>query len=148
MDVILKTSVESLGEKDELVSVKAGYGRNYLIPQGKAILATTSARKVHEETLRQRSHKASKMLEEANALAEKLQNVVIKIGAKVGEAGKIFGSVNTVQLAEALKNEGFQVDRKAITIVEDSIKEVGSYKATVKLQKNIKVDINFEVVEE
>ena len=148
MDVILKTNVDSLGEKDELVSVKAGYGRNYLIPQGKAILATDSAKKMHEETLRQRSHKASKMLEEANALAEKLQNVTIKIGAKVGEAGKIFGSVNTVQLAEALKNEGFQVDRKSIKMENDSIKEVGSYKATVKLQKNVSVDISFEVVEE
>jgi len=148
MDVILKTNVDSLGEKDELVSVKAGYGRNYLIPQGKAILATASARKMHEETLRQRSHKASKMLEEANALAEKLQNVTIKIGAKVGEAGKIYGSVNTVQLAEALKAEGFQVDRKSIKMENESIKEVGSYKATVKLQKNVSVDISFEVVEE
>ena len=148
MDVILKTNVDSLGEKDELVSVKAGYGRNYLIPQGKAILATASARKMHEETLRQRSHKASKMLEEANALAEKLQNVTINIGAKVGEAGKIFGSVNTVQLAEALKAEGFQVDRKSIKMENESIKEVGSYKATVKLQKNVSVDISFEVVEE
>ncbi|MDC3337001.1 50S ribosomal protein L9 [Flavobacteriales bacterium] len=148
MDVILKTNVDSLGEKDELVSVKAGYGRNYLIPQGKAILATASAKKMHEETLRQRSHKASKMLEEAKALAEKLQNVTIKIGAKVGEAGKIFGSVNTVQLAESLKTEGFQVDRKSIKMENDSIKEVGTYKATVKLQKEVIVDINFEVVEE
>ncbi len=148
MDVILKTNVDSLGEKDELVSVKAGYGRNYLIPQGKAILATASAKKMHEETLRQRSHKASKMLEEAKALAEKLQNVTIKIGAKVGEAGKIFGSVNTVQLAESLKTEGFQVDRKSIKMENDSIKEVGTYKATVKLQKEVIVDINFGVVEE
>ena len=148
MDVILKTNVDSLGEKDELVSVKAGYGRNYLIPQGKAILATASAKKMHEETLRQRSHKASKMLEEAKALAEKLQNVTIKIGAKVGEAGKIFGSVNTVQLAESLKTEGFQVDRKSIKMENDSIKEVGTYKATVKLQKEVIVVINFEVVEE
>lgn len=148
MDVILKTNVDSLGEKDELVSVKAGYGRNYLIPQGKAILATASAKKMHEETLRQRSHKASKMLEEAKVLAEKLQNVTIKIGAKVGEAGKIFGSVNTVQLAESLKTEGFQVDRKSIKMENDSIKEVGTYKATVKLQKEVIVDINFEVVEE
>ena len=90
MDVILKTNVEHLGDKDDLVTVKAGYGRNFLIPQGKAILATASARKMHEETLRQRSHKATKVLEEAKALAEKIQDATIKIGAKVGEAGKIF----------------------------------------------------------
>ena len=148
MDVILKTNVEHLGEKDELVTVKAGYGRNYLIPQGKAILATASARKMHEETLRQRSHKAAKVLEEAKALAEKIQDASIKIGAKVGEGGKIFGSVNTVQIAEALKEAGYEVDRKAISLATDTIKEVGSYKATVKLQKEVSVEIDFEVVGE
>jgi large subunit ribosomal protein L9 len=148
MDVILKTSVEHLGEKDELVSVKNGYGRNFLIPQGKAVLATSSVRKMHEETLRQRSHKAVKVLDEAKALAEKLAGVSVKIGAKVGEAGKIFGSVNSIQLAEALKEAGHQVDRKTISIASDAIKEVGSYKATIKLHKEVTVEINFEVVAE
>ena len=126
MDVILKQAVEHLGEKDELVTVKAGYGRNFLIPQGKAILATASARKMHEETLRQRSHKASKVLEEAKALGEKLQGASVKIGAKVGEAGKIFGSVNAIQLADALKEAGHTVDRKSIVMAADAIKEVGN----------------------
>lgn len=148
MDVILKTNVEHLGEKDELVSVKAGYGRNYLIPQGKAILATASARKMHEETMRQRSHKASKVLDEAKAMAEKLSGVTVKIGAKVGEAGKIFGSVNNIQLAEALKDAGHTVDRKAISLNDSTIKEVGTYKATIKLHKEISVEIDFEVVGE
>jgi len=148
MNVILKTKVEHLGDKDELVTVKAGYGRNYLIPQGKAILATASARKMHEETLRQRSHKATKVLEEAKALAEKIQDTTVKIGAKVGEAGKIFGSVNTVQIAEALKEAGYEIDRKSISLGTDSIKEVGTYTATIKLQKDVSVEISFEVVEE
>ncbi len=148
MDVILKQNVEHLGDKDELVSVKPGYGRNYLIPQGLAILATASVKKMHEETLKQRSHKASKMLEEAKASAEKLKDVSVKIGAKVGEAGKIFGSVNTIQLAEALKEAGYDVDRKAISLGSDAIKEVGTYTATVKLHKEVLVDINFEVVGE
>jgi large subunit ribosomal protein L9 len=148
MDVILKTNVEHLGDKDDLVTVKAGYGRNFLIPQGKAILATASARKMHEETLRQRSHKATKVLEEAKALAEKIQDATIKIGAKVGEAGKIFGSVNTVQIAEALKEAGYEIDRKTISLGTELIKEVGTYKATIKLQKEVSVEISFEVVEE
>ena len=148
MDVILKTKVEHLGDKDELVTVKAGYGRNYLIPQGKAILATASARKMHEETLRQRLHKATKVLEEAKALAEKIQDATLKIGAKVGETGKIFGSVNTVQIAEALKEAGFEIDRKSISLGADSIKEVGTYKATIKLQKDVSIEVSFDVVEE
>ena len=148
MDVILKTDVEHLGEKDELVTVKAGYGRNFLIPQGKAILATASARKMHEETMRQRSHKATKVLEEAKAAAEKIGGASVKIGAKVGEAGKIFGSVNNIQLAEALKDAGYDVDRKNIGLKADAIKEVGTYKATIKLHKEVSVEIDFEVVGE
>ena len=148
MEVILKTYVEHLGDKDELVSVKPGYGRNFLIPQGKAILATASAKKMHEETLRQRSHKASKVLDEAKALAEKLSGASVKIGAKVGEAGKIFGSVNSIQLAEALKEAGHDVDRKNIGLKADAIKEVGTYKATIKLHKEVSVEIDFEVVGE
>ena len=148
MDVILKTNVEFLGEKDELVSVKAGYGRNFLIPQGKAVLATSSARKMHEETIRQRSHKAEKALKDAKAVGEKLAGVSVKIGAKVGEAGKIFGSINTIQLADALKGAGFVVDRKSIKLMNESIKEVGTYKASVKLHKEVSVEVSFEVVGE
>jgi large subunit ribosomal protein L9 len=148
MDVILKTSVEHLGEKDELVSVKAGYGRNFLIPQGKAVLATVSARKVHAETVRQRSHKAAKALEDAKAYSEKLKGTSVKLGAKVGETGKIFGSINTIQLAEALKAAGFEVDRKTLKLENDAIKEIGSYQATVKLHKDVSVELTFEVVAE
>ena len=148
MDVILKTDVEHLGEKDELVTVKAGYGRNFLIPQGKAILATASARKMHEETMRQRSHKATKVLEEAQAAADKISGASVKIGAKVGEAGKIFGSVNNIQLAEALKEAGYDVDRKNIKLSNEAIKEVGTYKATIKLHKEVSVEIEFEVAGE
>jgi len=148
MDVILKTNVEHLGEKDELVTVKSGYGRNFLIPQGKAILATASARKMHEETVRQRSHKAAKALEDAKAYSEKLAGASVKLGAKVGETGKIFGSINTIQLADALKAAGFEVDRKSLKLENEAIKEVGSYKATVKLHKEVSIEINFEVVAE
>lgn len=148
MDVILKENVEHLGEKDELVTVKNGYGRNFLIPQGKAVLATASLKKMHAETLRQRSHKAAKVLEEANAVAEKLKSTTVKIAAKVGDAGKIFGSVNTIQVADALKAAGVDVDRKGIKIHGDAIKEVGTYKATVKVHKEVSVDIDFEVVGE
>jgi large subunit ribosomal protein L9 len=147
MDVILKTSVEHLGEKDELVSVKAGYGRNFLIPQGKAVLATVSARKMHAETVRQRSHKAAKALEDAKAYSEKLKGTSVKLGAK-GETGKIFGSINTIQLAEALKAAGFEVDRKTLKLENDAIKEIGSYQATVKLHKDVSVELTFEVVAE
>jgi len=148
MDVILKTNVEFLGDKDELVTVKNGYGRNFLIPQGKAVLATSSARKMHEETIRQRAHKAEKALNDAKAHADKLKGASVKIGAKVGESGKIFGSINTIQLAEALKGAGFVVDRKSITLLDDSIKSIGAYKATVKLHKEVSVEVSFEVVAE
>jgi large subunit ribosomal protein L9 len=148
MQVILKQDVNKLGEKDELVSVKPGYGRNYLIPKGYAILATASVIKMHEETLRQRSHKATKVLEEAQKLADKLKDTVLKVGAKVGENGKIFGSVNTIQLADELKKQGHEIDRKNIAIKGDAIKSVGTYEAELKLHKEISQTIKFEVVEE
>lgn len=148
MDIILKTNVEGLGYASDLVSVKPGYGRNFLIPNGKAILATPSAKKVREENLRQRAHKDDKLVTEANSIATQLASLAIKIGAKVGESGKIFGSVNTIQLAEAINVLGVSVDRKNITIIDLVIKSVGEYKATVKLHKDVTQDISFEVVAE
>lgn len=149
MDIILKTDIEKLGFKDEMVSVKPGYARNFLIPQGKAIIATASVKKMHEETLRQRSHKEEKLKEEAEKNAEKLKAEKITVGAKVGESGKkIFGSVNTIQLAEAINNEGYNVDKRNIKILGDSIKEVGTYQAEIKLYKDISATIDFEVVAE
>lgn len=147
MEVLLKENVEFLGDKDEIVTVKPGYGRNFLIPQGKAMLVTDSVRKMHEETLRQRSHKAAKALEEAKAAATKLEKASVKVGAKVGEEGKIFGSVTTSQVAEQLASAGFTVDRKNVSLSDNNIKTVGKYKATIKLHKEVSVDIDFEVVE-
>lgn len=148
MEVILKKNIDKLGYKDELVTVKPGYGRNFLIPQGYAVLATASAKKAHEETLKQRSHKESKIVAEAEALAAKLAEVKVSISTKVGENGKIFGSVNTVQLAEALKAAGYDIDRKSLKIKEEPIKEVGTYEAEVNLHKGVKPTISFEVVGE
>ena len=149
MDIILKADIEKLGFKDEMISVKPGYARNFLIPQGKAIAATSSVKKMHEETLRQRSHKETKMKDEAEKDAKKLKDTKITVGAKVGEAGqKIFGSVNTIQLAEALNKKGFSVDKKNIKIIGDQIKEIGSYQAEIRLYKDTSVTIDFEVVAE
>lgn len=148
MEVILKKDVSNLGFKDDVVKVRDGFGRNYLIPQGYAILATPSSRKMHEETLRQRSHKQEKVLLEAQAIAEKLNGITVKIGAKVGENGKIFGSVNTVQLSDALGKAGIPIDRKSITIKNEPIKEIGTYEAQVVLHKNVSQTIQFEVVED
>ena len=148
MEVILKANVEYLGDKDELVNVKPGYGRNYLIPQGLAILATKSAKKVHEETVRQRAHKQAKILDESQGLADKLAKLTLKIGAKAGENGKIFGSVNSIQVAEALANAGHDIDRKSISLSEDAIKQLGEYEAVVKLHKDVSQIVKFEVVGE
>jgi large subunit ribosomal protein L9 len=148
MQVILKENIEGLGYASDLVSVKAGYGRNFLIPTGKAILATESAKKVREENLRQRAHKEAKLVDEAKGFATKLESMSIKIGAKVGESGKIFGSVNTIQLAEAINNLGVAIDRKSISIVNEPIKNVGSYEAKIKFHKEVEQSITFEVVGE
>lgn len=148
MDVILRQDLHNLGHKDDIVSVKDGYARNYLIPKGYAINATSQARKVHEEILRQRAHKEEQLKQAALELAEKLKDVSLTIGAKTSTKGKIFGSVNTIQIAEALKGKGFEVERKDISITNDLIKEIGSYSATVKLHKEVHVDIPFEIVSE
>lgn len=147
MEVILKEDVANLGLKDDIVKVKPGYGRNYLIPQGLAVLATGSARKVHAENLKQRAHKEEKFRLAAVALAEKLEGKKLTIGAKTSSSGKIFGSVNNIQIAEALEKDGFAIERKNITI-KDQVKEVGTYSATIKLHREVKVSIEFEVVTE
>lgn len=148
MEIILKQDVENLGHKDDIVNVKPGYGRNYLIPQGYAILATKSAKKMHEENMKQKSHKEAKLRADAEALAAKMENISLRISTKTSSTGKIFGSINTIMIAEALEKEGFEIDRKNITIKGEAIKEVGNYEANVKIYKNIKVNINFEVFSE
>jgi len=148
MEVILKKNVDGLGEVDDLIAVKNGFGRNYLIPQGVAILATDSTKKVREENLRQRAHKIQKVKDEAQKAAKKLEDAVVKVGAKVGENGKIFGSVTNLQLADALQKLGFEVERKNIQIINEPIKEIGTFDAKVKLYKDIVSEIKFEVVGE
>ena len=147
MKIILKEDVANLGYKDDVVEVKNGYGRNFLIPTGKAVLATTSALKVHAENLRQRAHKIAKIKADAEAVAESLKEVALTITAKVSETGTIFGSVSNIQIAEALEKMGHNIDRKII-VVKDAVKQVGQYTATVKLHKEVSVDIPFEVVAE
>ena len=148
MEIILTQDVNNLGHKDEIVKVKNGYGRNYLIPQGMGQLATESNRKVLAETLRQRAHKEEKIRTEATAMAEKLAATKVEVGAKVGESGKIFGSVNAIQIAYALKKLGMDIDRKQITVDSESIKQIGTYSAGVKLYKDIRATVEFEVVAE
>jgi len=148
MQVILKQDIPTLGHKDDLVVVKDGYARNYLIPKGMAFTATESALKMHAEIQRQRAHKEEKLRNEAMALADKLKEVSLTIGAKTSTKGKIFGSVNTIMIAEALAAKGFEIDRKNITLKEDLIKEVGTYSARVKLYRDVHVDIKFEIVSE
>jgi large subunit ribosomal protein L9 len=147
MEVLLKKNIEKLGTKDEIVSVKNGFGRNYLIPNGHAILATDSIKKMHAETLKQRAHKENKLKDEANALVAKLIKSKIVVPAKVGENGKIFGSVTNIQLADVLNEKGFTVDRKNINILTTSIKTIGKYEAEVSLHKEVTTKIEFEVAE-
>ena len=147
MELILVEDVAGLGYKNDIVSVKKGYGRNYLIPQGKAVIASESARKVLAENLKQRAHKLAKIKADAEELAAKLAPVALTIATKVSATGTIFGAVTNIQIAEALAKLGFEIDRKTI-VVKDTVKEVGSYKATVKLHKEVSVEIPFEVVAE
>ena len=147
MQVILKEDVVNLGYKDDIVTVKDGYGRNFLIPQGKAVIASESAKKVLAENLKQRAHKLAKIKADAQALASKLEGVSLTIGAKTSSTGTIFGSVTNIQIAEALEKLGYNVDRKII-LIKEAVKEVGSYKAIAKLHKEVSVEIPFEVVSE
>jgi len=147
MKIILKEDVRGLGYKDDVVEVRDGYGRNYLIPQGKAVVATTSALKVLAENQRQRAHKIAQIKADAQAAAAALEGVALTIGAKTSTTGTIFGSVNAIQIAEALEKLGHNVDRKLI-ILKDNIKEVGKYTATIQFHKEVAVEIPFEVVAE
>ena len=147
MKLILKEDIANLGYKDDVVEVKSGYGRNYLIPQQKAVIATPSAQKMLAENQKQRAHKLAKIKADAEAAAAALEGVTLTIGAKTSSTGTIFGSVNSIQIAEALEKLGHTVDRKLIYL-KDAVKEVGSYKATIKFHKEVSVEIPFEVVSE
>jgi large subunit ribosomal protein L9 len=147
MELILKQDVKHLGEKDDIVDVKPGYGRNYLIPQGFATLATPSAKKVLAENIRQAQFKQEKIQKDATELAAKLENVKLTIGAKAGETGKIFGKVNSIQIADALKAQGYEVDRRRITF-EVEPKTLGEYVANLNLHKEVKVQVPVEVIAE
>jgi large subunit ribosomal protein L9 len=148
MDIILLQDIPSLGSKNDIITVRNGYARNYLIPKGFATIATESAKKVLAENIKQRAHKEAKIKADAEELAKKLDGLKLTIGAKTSSTGKIFGSVNTIQISEALAEKGFEIDRKLIFIQDDQIKEVGSYTAEVKLHKEVKVSIEFDVVSE
>ena len=146
MEIILKEDVVNLGYKNDIVTVKSGYGRNYLIPTGKAVIASPSAKKMLAEELKQRAHKLEKIKKDAEAVAEQLKGVSLTIATKVSATGTIFGSVSNIQIAEELAKLGHNVDRKIIFV--KGVKEVGSYTATVKLHKEVSVEIPFEVVAE
>ena len=147
MEIILKEDVINLGFKGDIVKVKDGYGRNFLIPTRKAILATTSAKKMLAEDLKQRAHKLERLKNEAAELAEKVKDITLTVGAKTSTTGKIFGAVGPIQIADAFEKAGFSVDRKVI-VLKDAVKEIGSYKATLKLHKEVTVEVAFEVVAE
>ena len=147
MEIILKEDIIGLGYKNDIVDVKSGYGRNYLIPTGKAVIASDSAKKMLAEDLKQRAHKLEKIKNEAQALADKLAEVALTIPTKVSATGVIYGSVNSLQIADELKKLGFDIDRKII-VVKDAVKEVGSYKAVERLHKEVSVEVPFTVVAE
>ena len=147
MDVILKENIQGLGYKNDTVSVKPGYGRNYLIPQGLAIIANKANSSMIKENIRQAAHKAEKIKNDAQEIADKIGDIVLELGAKVGESGKIFGAITTLQISDALKEKGFEVDRKQITFPQD-VKEVGDYVAILDLHKEVKKEVNFKVVSE
>ena len=146
MQIILLTDIANLGHKDDIINVKPGYGRHYLIPQGDAILATESAKKIVAENIKQRAHKEAKLKTDAEELAAKLAELKLSIGAKTSSTGKIFGSVNNIMISEALAAQGFDIDRKKILLKD--IKEVGTYSAVIKLHREVKVEVPFEVVSE
>ncbi|MBI1288499.1 MAG: 50S ribosomal protein L9 [Flavobacteriales bacterium] len=149
MEIILKKDVDNVGYKNDLVTVKDGYARNFLVPQGMAVIATASAKKVREEDLRQRAHREAKLIEEATKLLKKIQDADIKVGAKAGEGDKIFGSVNSIQVAEAIKAAtGADVDRKKVGLKESTVKTLGKYTASVRLHKEVEGEFEFEVVAE
>ncbi|MEG1685132.1 MAG: 50S ribosomal protein L9 [Bacteroides sp.] len=147
MEIILKEDIVNLGYKNDIITVKSGYGRNFLIPTGKAVIASPSAKKMLAEDLKQRAHKLEKIKKDAEEIAAKLEGTALTIVTKVSSTGSIFGSVTNIQIAEALEKLGFKIDRKII-VVKDAVKEIGSYKAIIKLHKEVAVEIAFEVVSE
>jgi large subunit ribosomal protein L9 len=146
MELILKHDVEGLGFKDDVVTVKNGYGRNFLIPGGKAILATVSARKVLAENLKQRAFKEKKIVDEAQAIANALKALEIKIAAKVGAGDKLFGSVNNIDLADALAKAGQTIDKKFINVTGGNVKRLGKYIAVIRLHRDVTVELPFEII--
>jgi large subunit ribosomal protein L9 len=148
MELILKEDVQNLGFKDEIVSVKNGYGRNYLIPQGVAVMATVSARKVLAENLKQRAFKEKAIVDEANARAEKIKALEIKLASKVGSGDKLFGSISNADLASAISSKGDEIDKKFITLPGKTIKRLGKYEATIRLHREVSFEFPFEVVPE
>lgn len=147
MEVILTQDITGLGYKNDTVSVKPGYGRNYLIPRGMAIIANASNKAMIEENIRQAAHKAEKIKKDAEAIADQIGNLTLELGAKVGESGKIFGAITTLQVSDALKAKGIDIDRKRISFNQE-IKEAGEYVALVNLHKEVKKEIPFKVVAE
>jgi large subunit ribosomal protein L9 len=148
MELILKENVENLGFKDDLVKVKNGYGRNYLIPQGKAVLATTSAKKVLAENLKQKAFKEKKIIEDAKALGEKLMGIEMKIPSKVGSGDKLFGSVSAADLIQIFESNGHDINKNAIAIPGKTIKRLGSYEAKIRLHREVAIQFPFEVIPE
>jgi len=146
MELILKNDVPNLGFKDDIVSVKNGYGRNFLIPQGLAVLATSSSKKILAENIKQREFKEKKLIDEAEKIAKKLDKLEIKISVKSGKAGKLFGSITNVNLNNELTNAGFEFDKKIINIQGGLIKRLGNYTATIRLHRDVIVEISFEVI--
>ncbi|AOW19633.1 50S ribosomal protein L9 [Urechidicola croceus] len=148
MELILKQDVENVGFKDDVVIVKNGYGRNYLIPQGFAVLATSSAKKVLAETLKQRAFKEEKLIKDATKIADAIKALEIKISAKTGDRDKLFGSVNNINVAEALESAGHAIDKKFIKVEGGSVKRLGKYNAAVRLHREVVVDLPFEIISE
>lgn len=146
MELILKQDVENLGFKDDIVTVKNGYGRNFLIPQKQAILATVSAKKVLAETLKQRAFKEKKIVDDANKIANAIKALDIKIASKVGSGDKLFGSINNINLAEALQKAGHTIDKKFINVSGGNVKRLGKYNAVIRLHRAVTVDLSFEVI--
>lgn len=144
MELILKQDVDNLGFKDDVVTVKNGYGRNFLIPQKQAILATISAKKVLAENLKQRAYKEKKIVDDAKTVAEAIKALEIKIAAKVGTGNKLFGSVNNIDVAAALEKEGQTIDKKFITVA--TLKRTGKYTAVVRLHREVSIDLDFEII--
>ena len=148
MEIILKEDVQNLGFKDDIISVKNGYGRNFLIPQGLAVLATPSAKKVHAENLKQRAHKEAQLVKDAQAIADRIAELQLKLQAKVGAGDKLFGSISNIDIAAALEKQNESIDKKYILVQGGSVKRLGSYTAKVRLHREVIADLAFEVVPE